>query len=1809
MSGHKLRILVIGELAEGVERYRQLLHQGLHSSYPVIEALHGIDCLPDNGEFELDGIILDVPPLPLGDLGTVTQVRSQLGDACPPILVIGDADTRLALQAGRAGAADYLVRDQVTAETLSESLRTAIENATLKQELKQQEIQFQTSVENLLDCFGIFTAIRDDAGQITDFRIEYLNQAACVINQMPRDAQVGCGLCEVLPAHRESGLFDEYCRLVETGEPLLKESLVYEDEFNGRRLSRAFDLRANKLNDGFVASWRDITQRKQLEFELNETVASLRQQQSYLQQLLNTAPIGIGIGTANGAVRLVNDAMLALHGVTREDFERDGMNWRDFCPPEYVDRIEPAMAYLRQHGFLPPEEKALLRPDGTQVPVWISATRSHDNPDEHVAFAIDLSPQKQAEAAVKASQQRYQELAEAMPQMVWRADPTGAVNYWNSRWYDYTGLTEAASFDLAAGEALHPADRDRTLTQWQQAITGGEGFEIEHRIRRHDGVYRWFINRGIPTHDATGNITGWIGTITDIEQQKRLEERLQLVLRAVDSLIYDWNAETNEMYRSEHLVELLGWHPDEVPATAEWWFEQMHPDDQARLLTPAQALSIKGSQRSKPELKESAYRLRHKAGHWVHVWDRSCLVHDDQGQLIRVVGSTMDVSPLKQTEVALHQNQERLNLAMQAAGIGMWDLNLLTQEVYWSDNLQQMFGMEPGSFNGQLDTVMAMVHPNDQPFVQTRIRQAIEEGAEYNIEFRFIKPDGTVRWALGLGRVFYDDSGRPVAMTGVDMDISDRKQAEQELREAHIQLESALAAGSIYTWSWRIPENQVFTSRSFAHLFGVEPDEATLGLPLETFLAAIHPDDQSHVSAAIKQAIQTGEPYAEEFRVSSGGVHERWVIARGQVEYDEHDNPVAFHGALADISDRKQAERELQESEERFRTLADNISQFAWMADPTGWIFWYNQRWFDYTGTTLEEMQGWGWRQVHHPDHVNRVVKHLRHCFNTGTVWEDTFPLRGQDGQYRWFLSRAVPVHNAQGEVVRWFGTNTDITDLQETELALQQATNRLDVALKSAPITLFTQDHELRYTWVYNPSWPYVADEFVGQRDEDLLSQDSGHHLAQLKQQVLDTGVGLREEVQVTVGAETRYYDLTIDPIRNSTHQVVGLTGAAVDISDRTRLEAERQQAQAELAANEARLQGFVASNVVGILYGDIDGGVTGANDEFLRIVGYSRDDLQAGRIRWDDITPPEYTSLDAEHVAEARERGACTPYEKEYIRKDGRRVPVLLAYSLVGEEQRETVAFILDVSDRKQAQRQLQASEGLLQLGMQVAGFGLAQINYATNQVTLSPEAAVLYGLPPEQPVISREQFYDTFHPDDRAQLERSIQALMDPAGAGWFAQDHRVLTPAGEVKWLSVRKQVFFDQSSTPPQPSHAVLVAIDITDRKQAEIERAQLLEREQAAREAAENANRIKDEFLAILSHELRSPLNPILGWASLLRTKTMSAEVTARALETIERNAKLQTQLIDDLLDVARILRGKLKLEMTTVDLAFVIEAAIETVQSAAEAKNITIQTDFPAIGQVRGDEGRLQQVVWNLLTNAVKFTPEGGQVEIRLMQVERWAHIQVTDTGMGIDADFLPHIFESFRQEDTSVTRQYGGLGLGLAIVRYLIEAHGGTITATSPGEKQGATFTVKLPLLSPTPTSSRSPAAITSDDIDLTGLRICVVDDNPDTLDLLTVSLENLGAEVATFDRAAAALDNLITISPNILICDIGMPEMDGYTLIRHVRSLDSDLAHIPVIALTAYVRDEERRKALSQGFQRHLAKPFDLDQLAQVIAELRP
>ncbi|MDT5269306.1 MAG: hypothetical protein QOH49_1492 [Acidobacteriota bacterium] len=410
--------------------------------------------------------------------------------------------------------------------------------------------------------------------------------------------------------------------------------------------------------------------------------------------------------------------------------------------------------------------------------------------------------------------------------------------------------------------------------------------------------------------------------------------------------------------------------------------------------------------------------------------------------------------------------------------------------------------------------------------------------------------------------------------------------------------------------------------------------------------------------------------------------------------------------------------------------------------------------------------------------------------------------------------------------------------------------------------------------------------------------------------------------------------------------------------------------------------------------------------------------------------------------------------------------------------------------------------------------------------------------------------------------------------------------------------------------------------DVTERvaREAELQaqvdaRTRALASEKAAREEAEQANHLKDEFLATVSHELRTPLTAILGWSNMLLTGRLDEAARERALETIHRNAQAQNQLISDLLDISRIISGKLRLDLRTVDLPSIIEAAVEATRPAAEAKGVSLTTTLNRrAGPVNGDADRLQQVIWNLLTNAIKFTPEGGKVLITLESVHSRVEITVHDTGIGIDDEFLPHVFDRFRQADPGTNRVHGGMGLGLSIVRQLVELHGGTVRAESEGEGKGTTFIVSLPFVALHEATQRGkrtlPAAFGELECppSLPGLRVLVVDDEADTLDMLRAVLEHCQIEVITAGSAAEALEALVQSRPDVLISDLGMPGEDGFALIAKVRKLPAESGgQIPAAALTAYVRSEDRVKVLRAGFQLHVPKPIEPAELVTVVANL--
>jgi PAS domain S-box-containing protein len=468
-------------------------------------------------------------------------------------------------------------------------------------------------------------------------------------------------------------------------------------------------------------------------------------------------------------------------------------------------------------------------------------------------------------------------------------------------------------------------------------------------------------------------------------------------------------------------------------------------------------------------------------------------------------------------------------------------------------------------------------------------------------------------------------------------------------------------------------------------------------------------------------------------------------------------------------------------------------------------------------------------------------------------------------------------------------------------------------------------------------------------------------------------------------------------------------------------------------------------------------------------------------------------------------------------------------------------------------------------------------------------------------------------------RGSLGRTARELVPELEEFWFETYGRVAITGESIRFESHSEPMnrWFDVHASRVGGADSRRVAIvfnNITERKLVEAERERLYAQEQALRVQAEEANRLKDEFLAVVSHELRTPLTAILGYAQLLQSRKRDETYIARAIDKVLQSAKAQAQLVEDLLDISRIVSGKLRLEPTPIDFVAVIRAALDTVRPAVEAKTMQLLVELqPEAGAVIGDPNRLQQVVWNLLSNAVKFTPQNGTIEVCLEQLDHHAQLSITDTGQGISPEFLPYLFDRFRQADSTSTRAHGGLGLGLSIVRHLVELHGGTVEASSPGLGQGATFTVQLPLALAVQPATTSTAAVGEDagltcPPELAGLRVLLVDDQPDILDLLSDVLLPCGVLIQRCQQAREALELLRSWQPDMLISDIAMPGEDGYWLIEQVRRLPpEDGGAIPAVALTAYVRIEDRLQVLAAGFQGYLPKPVEPAELLAVLVGL--
>ncbi len=773
----------------------------------------------------------------------------------------------------------------------------------------------------------------------------------------------------------------------------------------------------------------------------------------------------------------------------------------------------------------------------------------------------------------------------------------------------------------------------------------------------------------------------------------------------------------------------------------------------------------------------------------------------------------------------------------------------------------------------------------------------------------------------------------------------------------------------------------------------------------------------------------------------------------------------------------------------------------------------------------------------------------------------------------------------------------TDITERKRAEHSLAESEQRYRSVIEALPAAVYTTDAAGRLT-MFNQA----AVDFSGRKPEvgsdswcvtwKLYHPDGTPmpHAECPMAMSLQTGDPIRGYEAVAErpdGTRVNFIPYPT-PLRDGQGNLVGAINMLVDITERKKTEETLQRSERELTE-------FFENATEAIHWVGPDGTILRANKAELRMLGYSAEEYIGRNIAEFHVDQ----DLVQDILARLFKGETLEEYRAQVRSKDGtiRDVVINSSAYFEGGEFVHTRCFTRDITE------QLQAEKALRHLAAIVETTDDAVISKDLNGIITSwnPAAERLYGYKAEE-VVGKP--VAILIPPEWPNEEPKILARIR---RGERIDHYETIRVAKDARRLDVSLTVspIYDATGKIVGASK---IARDITEQKRTQEEIARLLVAERAARQDAEVASRTKDEFLATLSHELRTPLTAMLGWLTILRGHKLDKTTTEHAIDTIERNAKAQAQLIEDLVDISRIVGGKLNLEVVPTELMPVVDAAIEVVRPAADAKEITIDVNYDAtVGPVAGDASRLQQIIWNLMSNAVKFTPKGGKVSVNFRRQNGFAELVISDTGIGISADFLPHVFERFRQAESTATRSHRGMGLGLAIVRHLIELHGGTVTAASDGENRGSTFTIHLPLASVEKRSaSREESQKTNGDQgdELKGLRILLVEDEPDARELIAMVLQSSGAQVEAVDTAQGAFESLSTAAPDVLVSDIGLPLESGYDLIRKVRAMASDTKKLPAIALTAFAAENDRKLALSAGFQVHLAKPVEPGDLLNAI-----
>ena len=896
----------------------------------------------------------------------------------------------------------------------------------------------RAALDVLVDSFGVYACVREANGGIADFRPVHTRSGAREHGLEWGEIHPGSVVPPSLHPQAAGLLFDAYCDVVTTGQPMYRVEACRSDDGRGDdRAVRWYEVRATRHGDGVVVVWRDVTDRQRS----TET----------FYRLIDGNPFGLYVVDADFRLARVSKGAQKVFESVRPLLGRDFAEvlrivWAEPFASAAIDRFRHTLA--TGEPYLAPSTVE-RRNDLRVVEAYDWRIERIELPDGRygvVCYFYDLSERQLYEAALQASEAKLRLALETSNTGLWEWNSGTGRLVWSPEACAIHGVTPA-DVDHAIESFvsfIHPEDRNGVLDALGTAMATETPYRAEIRIVRPSGEMRWVAVSGRAYRGGDGTPVLMLGTVQDITERVRFqarlmenEERLNFALLAAGAGVWERNAQDDLLAWSPESYALFERDPADGPPTTGEFYAQLHVDDAPRVRV-AVLDAIAGRT---PDYRVE-YRLRRRDGSYRWLLSRGRVELDAQGRPIRLMGLNFDITERKAVEDALARTAERLQLAKRAGRLGIFDYDIVSGKIDWDDRMYELWGLDP-SVSVDYGVFLGGVHPDDRKSTQAAVAAVLDSKVRghYAAEYRVIDArTGIVRWLAAHGQVVFLD-GAATRLVGTVQDTTERKVAEGRLRDSEAHFRAMANAAPAMLWISEPGGRCSFLSTRWYEYTGQAEGEG-LGYG---WLDAVHPDDREASRDMFARADARREPFSIDHRVRRADGIYRWVIDEGRPRFDAAGNFAGFVGSVIDMHARRTALEALHESEQRFRALADNISQFAWMADANGEIVWYNRRWYEYTGTTLDQMRGWGWTSVHHPDHIERIVEQWRRALASGEDWESTFPLRGADGQYRWFLTRASPIRDGEGRLSRWFGTNTDITDQRAAEAALLEADRRKD--------------------------------------------------------------------------------------------------------------------------------------------------------------------------------------------------------------------------------------------------------------------------------------------------------------------------------------------------------------------------------------------------------------------------------------------------------------------------------------------------------------------------------------------------------------------------------------------------------------------------------------------------------------------------------------------------------------------------------------------------------------------------------------------